>query len=205
VGDIKYTGLDSKSLGAVYVLWPDLPAGVGHMVVRLAPGSPTPGPALLRAIRDVDPTLPVPEVRLLDYEILDSIRDRRMRVVPAVSFAILALVVAMVGLSAAMSRAISERRRELAIRGALGASPARTLRMILLEAGAVSATGVALGLLAAWAVRRGLSTLLYGIPAHDPLTFGCVALLVMAGATGVCYLAARRTLGINPIELLRVE
>jgi hypothetical protein len=205
VGDIKYSGLDSSATGAVYVMWPDLPAGVGYLVVRQAPGSPHPGPSLLRAVREVDAALPVPEIRTMDEEILDSIRDRRMRVVPAVSFAVLALVVSLLGLSAALSRAVAERRRELAIRGALGASPGRTMRSVMLEAGVVSIVGVALGLLGAWWVRSGLTSLLYGVPPHDPVTFVGVALVVLAAAVGVSYLAARRTLSINPIELLRVE
>ncbi|RPJ73943.1 MAG: FtsX-like permease family protein, partial [Acidobacteria bacterium] len=146
VGDIKYAGLDSKSLATVYVLWADLPAGLGHLVVRGAGDAAALAPSVQRAVREADPALPVPEVKTLDDEILDSIRDRRLRLFPALGFAILALAVALLGLSASMSRAVAERRRELAIRGALGATPAGTLRMILAEAAVVTAIGLTAGL-----------------------------------------------------------
>lgn len=161
------------------------------------------GPALQRAVREADPALPVPEVKTLDDEILDSIRDRRLRLFPALGFAILALAVALLGLSASMSRAVAERRRELAIRGALGATPAGTLRLILAEAAVVTVIGMAVGLGAAAGLSRTLTQFVYGVTPYDPATFVTVALLVGVGATAVSYLAARRTLRINPLELLR--
>ncbi len=143
IADIKFTGLDSSSSGALYVMWPDLPAGLGYLVVRSSQEVTALAPALQRAVRELDPTLPVPDIRSLDDEILTSIADRRLRLIPAISFAVLALTVALLGLSAAMTRAVAERRRELAIRGALGASPTRTLRMILTEGAIVTVAGVA--------------------------------------------------------------
>jgi ABC-type antimicrobial peptide transport system permease subunit len=104
-----------------------------------------------------------------------------------------------------MTRAVAERRRELAIRGALGASPARTLRMILREGASVTFAGVVLGLSAAAAVGKTLARLLYGVSPYDPLTFAVVASLVTIGALGVCYLAARRALRTDLLELLRSE
>jgi putative ABC transport system permease protein len=124
VGDIKYAGLDAKSSAAVYLLWPDLPSGVGYLVVRSDRDAAGLATAVRRLVSDLDPLLPVPEVRTLDEEILASIADRRLRLVPAASFGALALLVALVGLAASMTRAVAERRRELAIRGALGSSPA---------------------------------------------------------------------------------
>jgi predicted permease len=203
VGDIKYSGLDSRSLSTVYVLWADLPAGLGHLVVRAAGNPAALGPAVQRAVRAADPALPVPEIKTLDDEIMDSIRDRRLRLFPAVGFSVLALAVALLGLSASMSRAVSERRRELAIRGALGATPASTLRMVLREAALITAIGLVLGLGAAAALSRTLAQFVYGITPYDPVTFASVGALVALGATVVSYLAARRTLGIDPLELLR--
>jgi putative ABC transport system permease protein len=205
VGDIKYTGLDSERAGTVYVLWPDLPAGLGHLVVR-ANGAPAALAAdLRRIVREADPSIPVPDVRMLEDEVLNSIADRRLRIVPALSFAILALGVALTGLSAAMTRAIAERRRELAIRGALGASPSRTVRMVLGEGTIVTVAGVALGLAAAAGVGRALARLLYGVSPYDLLTFTAVGALSAACALGICYLAARRALRVDLLELLRSE
>ena len=205
VGDIKYTGLDAKSAAAVYLLWPDLPSGVGYLVVRSEQDAAGLANAVRRLVRDLDPLLPVPEVRTLDEEILASIADRRLRLVPAMSFGALALLVALVGLSASMTRAVAERRRELAIRGALGSSPMRTLRLILTEGVLVTAAGVSGGVTLAAAATRTLETLLYGVTPLDPATFAAVALAVAACAVAVSYLAARRVLRIDPIELLRTE
>jgi predicted permease len=205
VGDIKYAGLDSASNGTVYLLWNDLPAGTSYLVVR---GSQDPlalAPALRRVVRDADPSMPVPEVQSLEDEILRSIADRRLRVLPAASFAVLALTVALVGLSASVGRAVAERRRELAIRGALGATPTGNLRMIVGEGARWTALGVVVGLAAAGAVGRTLATLLYGVSPHDPATFAVVAVLVAAGALGTCYLAARRALQQDLLQLLRAE
>jgi putative ABC transport system permease protein len=205
VGDIKYAGLDSASSGAVYVLWPDLPAGVGYLVVRADRGVSALVPALTRTVKELDPTIPAPEVRGLDDEILLSIADRRLRLVPAVGFAVLALAVALLGLSASMTRAIADRRRELAIRGALGASPARMVRTILLEGARVVLAGLVVGLGLASALGRTLARLLYGVGPHDPATFVAVACLVAVAALSVSYFAARRALRIDVVESLRAE
>jgi putative ABC transport system permease protein len=205
VRDIKFGGLDSPEAGTIYVMWPDLPAGVGYLVVR-ADGDPGAVVASLRRlVRDIDPNLPIPDVRSLDDEILASIADRRLRLVPAVSFGVLALVVALVGLSAAMTRAVNERRRELAIRSALGASPARTLRMVVREGAVVTSTGVAVGLGVAAAVSRTLASLLFGVTPHDALTFSTAAVLVAAGGLGVCWIVGRRAARGSVLDLLRSE
>jgi predicted lysophospholipase L1 biosynthesis ABC-type transport system permease subunit len=205
VGDIKYAGLDSAWRATAYFLWNDLPAGTSHLVVRTAQDPAGLAPALRRVVRDADPSMPVPDVRSLEDEILRSIADRRLRVLPAASFAVLALAVALVGLSASVGRAVAERRRELAIRGALGATPGGNLRMIVGEGARWTALGVVVGLAAAGAVGRTLATLLYGVSPHDPATFAAVAVLVAAGALGTCYLAARRALQQDLLQLLRAE
>ena len=156
-------------------------------------------------MRDIDPNLPIPDVRSLDDEILASIADRRLRLVPAISFGALALVVALVGLSAAMTRAVGERRRELAIRSALGASPGRTLQMIVREGAIVTGAGIAAGLAAAAAASRALASLLFGVSPQDALTFSAAAGLVAAGALAVCWAAGRRAARGDVLDLLRAE
>jgi hypothetical protein len=205
VSDIKYVGLDAPAGAALYVPWERLPAGVSYLVVRTSGDPVALASSIRREVRAIDPTMPVPDVRLLEDEILNSIADRRLRLVPAISFAVLALAVALVGLSASVARAVAERRRELAIRGALGASPQRNLRMVMREGAVVMALGVGLGLAGSAGVGRLLATLLYGVSPYDPLTFATVAAIVAVGALGACYLAARRTLRVDLLELLRAE
>lgn len=203
VRDIKFMGLDAQSAAAIYVLWPDLPASTSYLVVRANQDPASLANPLHRLIRDADPSLPVPEVRALEADLVDSIADRRLRVLPAVSFACLAFAVALVGLSAIVGRAVVERGREFAIRGAVGATPSRNLRTIVGEGIGWAAAGVVLGLGAAAAAGRTLATLLYGVTPYDPLTFGGVAVLVALAALGTCYLAARRVLRLDLLQLLR--
>lgn len=203
VGDIKYSGLDSTSAGSIYSLWPNLPAGLGYLVVRGTGDVETLAVSLQRLVREIDPTLPVPEVRSLEDEVLASIADRRLRLVPAISFGVLALLVALVGLSAAMTRAVNERERELAIRSALGASPARTLRLILGEGAVVTGAGLVLGLGAALTAARALASLLFGVSPHDALTYSLSAALVAAGALAVCWAVGRRAAERDVMALLR--
>jgi putative ABC transport system permease protein len=205
VGDIRYAGLDSSSAGTIYLLWNDLPAGTSYLVVRSAGDPLALAPALRRVVRDGDPSMPVPDVRSLEEEILRSIADRRMRVLPSASFAVLALAVALLGLSAAASRSVAERRRELAVRAALGATPAGNLNIVVREAAWWAAFGVVAGLCGAAAAGRTMARLLYGVSPYDPLTFAAVAVLVGGATLGVCYVAARRALRVDVLELLRAE
>jgi putative ABC transport system permease protein len=205
IGDIKYNGLDSTSAGSIYALWPNLPAGLGYLVVRGAGDPKALAASLARLVREVDPALPVPDVRWLEDEVLSSIADRRLRLVPAVSFGVLALLVALIGLSAAMTRGVNERLRELAIRSALGASPAVTLRMVLAEGAVVVGAGLILGLAAASAAARALASLLFGVSPHDVLTYSLSAVLVAAGAFAVCWAVGRRAAERDVMILLRAE
>ena len=124
VADMKYAGLDGARAPSIYVPWRHRPTGLSHLVVRTA-GDPS---RLLPAVRDVilslNPGLPVPGVRTLDDHVADSIAGRRLQMVPAVAVGTLALLVAMVGVFGAVARSVTKRRRELATRAAIGASPA---------------------------------------------------------------------------------
>jgi predicted permease len=205
VRDIKYGGLDAPASGAIYVPWPDLPGSVSHLVVRSAQRPASLGPALQRLVRELDPSVPVPDVRSIEEEMANSIADRRLRLFPAIGFAVLAFTVALVGLSASVTRGVAERRRELAVRGALGAAPRRNLALILTHAARVMAAGVIVGLGVAAALGRTLAGILYGVTPYDPLTFAGVGVLVATAALGVCYLSARRALAIDLLQLLRSE
>jgi ABC-type antimicrobial peptide transport system permease subunit len=162
-------------------------------------------PTLRKTLRSVDPSLAVAEIRTLRQEYAASLADRRIRLVPAAGFAGLAVALALVGLGGLLARAVTERRRELAIRTVLGASPAGAVGMIVREGTLLAASGVVLGLGAGAAAARWLQSLLYGVSPLDPLTFGGVALFVTAAALLTSFLSARRAARIEPLELLRSE
>jgi predicted permease len=205
VADVKYGGLDAPAFPAIYTRWADLPASVGNLVVRTGGDPSLLASALRETVRDVDPSLPVTDMRTLRQEYATSIADRRIRLIPAAAFAVLAIAVALVGLGGLLAREVAERRRELAIRTALGASPAAAVGIILREGVLLAAAGVILGLGAGAGAARWLQSLLYGVTPLDPLTFIAVALFVSAAAIITSFLSARRAARIEPLELLRSE
>jgi predicted permease len=205
VADVKYEGLDSPAFSAIYTRWADLPASVGHLLVRTSGDPASLATTLRKTLRNVDPSLAVADIRTLRQEYTTSIADRRARLIPAAGFAVLAVAVALVGLGGLLARAVTERRRELAIRTVLGASPAGAVGLIVREGILLAGAGVVLGLGAGAGAASWLRSLLYGVSPLDPLTFGGVALFVTAAALLTSLLSARRAAKVEPIELLRSE
>jgi predicted permease len=203
VADMKYAGLEAGPASSIYVPWRHRPMGLAHLVVRTA-GDPS---GLLSAVRDLilslNPGLPVPEVRTLDDHVADSIAGRRLQLVPAAALGGLALLVAMVGTFGALSRSVTERRRELAIRAAIGASPDRLVRLVMRGSLALGAVGVAVGLAGAAGIGRGLSSLLYGVGPYDAATFAAVAGSVLAATLVASLLPARRAARVDPLMVLK--
>jgi len=134
-----------------------------------------------------------------------SISARRVRALPAVGFGLLALAVALVGVLATMTTLVAERRRDLAIRAALGASPARLTWAIAGRGLVLTACGVAAGLGLSGAAARGLSSLLYGVGPYDAMTFAGTALVVGGGAVLMTYAAALGTWRVDPLAALKTE
>jgi putative ABC transport system permease protein len=205
VEDIRHHGLEQPAHGGIYVLWSHLPAGFSYLVVRSAGSAEAIAPAVLRVLRDVDPALPLPEVRTLEQEVHRSILGREMRVALVGSFAVLAAALALAGLSGALARSVTERRRELAIRAALGATPRRTMGLVVRDGLVLQAIGLAIGLGLALALGQSAASLLYGVSPYDTPTLGAVAGGVAVLGFVAAWLPARRAARVNPRELMRSE
>ena len=121
------------------------------------------------------------------------------------SFAVLALVMASLGLYGVMSYAVSQRTHEIGIRMAFGAQPRDALKLVVGAGLTLTLIGIAIGLLAAYALTRVMESLLFGISATDPLTFAGVALLLTLTALLACYIPARRATQVDPLIALRHE
>jgi putative ABC transport system permease protein len=164
---------------------------------------------LSRSVRDaiaaVDPTVPTGSIRSMEQVLSHSLALRSFMMFLLGLFAALALVLASVGIYGVISFAVSQRTREIGVRMALGAHPGDVLRLILGEGLKLVLAGVVLGIIAALAMTRLLSTLIYGVSASDPLIFLSVVTLLVAVALAACYVPARRAMRVDPNVALRYE
>jgi ABC-type antimicrobial peptide transport system permease subunit len=157
------------------------------------------------AIRQTDPALAVFDVATLDETILRSISRERSTMMLLAAFAISALLLALIGVHGILAYAVSQRRRELGVRLALGAKRADVIRMVLGQGAQLVVSGVTLGLGVALLATRLLGSLLFGVQPTDALTFGAVTIVVMAVALLAAWLPARRATAIDPAITLRID
>jgi putative ABC transport system permease protein len=175
------------------------------LIVRAA-GDPAAAIASLRAaIRELDPEIAIPNVLLTETALAGTIEGPRFNMALLTAFAVVALVLAAVGLAAVIGYEVTERTHEIGIRMALGAQTENVRRLALRHGLAPAFVGVALGVIGAFAATRLAASMLYGVAPRDPLTFaGVVALLVLV-ALGASWLPARRATRVDPIVALRAE
>jgi ABC-type antimicrobial peptide transport system permease subunit len=160
---------------------------------------------LRAALNRVDPEQPMFDIKTLDERIRMSLAERRAPMQMLLAFAGLALLLSAIGIYGVLAFAVSNRTGELGVRMAIGAKRADILKLVLHQGARLSLLGIAIGVLAALAGGRVLSSRLFGVSASDPITFGVVVLLLGLTALLACYLPARRAAATNPIVALRHE
>jgi predicted permease len=216
VGHVKQWGMDTddqQSLrSGLYIPCLQMPDDFiamtpsGSAVVVRSEGNP---PGLLDSIRHVNAQISNQQVifgvQTMDSIISDSMASRRFSMILLVVFAVLALLLASVGIYGVISYVVGQRTNEIGIRMALGAHQRNILLLILGRGGKLAGLGVAIGLAAALGLTRLMATLLYGIGATDPLTFAGVAVLLTMVALAACYIPARRAANLDPTVALRYE
>jgi ABC-type antimicrobial peptide transport system permease subunit len=156
-------------------------------------------------IQQLDPTLPIAIAKTLVEHMSFPLLPARLAASVLGSFGLLALALASIGIYGVMSYAVLKRVREIGIRMALGAQKADVLKMIIGQGMRLVVVGVAIGLTAALALTRLMTSFLYGASATDPLTFVVVVLLLSLVALLACYIPARRATKVDPIVALRYE
>ena len=173
------------------------------LVIRTAVDPASIASSARTALRQIDPELPLYELRTMNESLRNSLSVRRMYSWLLVVFAAVALALAIGGIYGVLSYVVGQRRREIGIRMALGAHRGRVLRLVLRHGARLAAVGITLGLVAAIAITRLMSTLLFGVPAFDPVTYGSVASVLAVTALLAAYAPARRALRVNPQTVLR--
>jgi putative ABC transport system permease protein len=201
VGSVHEFGLDGEATFDVYMVGGWTP----YVVVRTETDPLSLAAAVAEVIRKAAPDLPVTHVMTMDELLEGSVSPRRFSAMLVGIFAILAVVLAAVGIYGVMSYTVSQRTQEIGVRMALGAQAANVRSMILMQTIKLTALGVAIGLAGAFLVARLLSSLLFGVGTHDPLTFLGVTLLLIVVAVVAAYIPARRAMRVDPIVALRYE
>jgi putative ABC transport system permease protein len=180
------------------------PADIQYVVTT--DGSPASlGPAVRRALAGIDPTLPLD----LMQTYAENIRDQTTGLMYATAMlgldAVIALLLAAIGIYGVMANLVAERRREIGVRLAMGARREDVLRMILRRAGVLTGIGTAVGVVAAVLLARGIASLLFGVKPNDPMVFGSIVVSVAAIALISSWIPAQRAAGVDPMEALRDE
>jgi putative ABC transport system permease protein len=153
----------------------------------------------------VDPEQPIEHVATLDGIVRDSTAEERFYMASTAGFAGVAVILALAGLAGVVSRTVTERMREMAIRLSLGADPAHLVRLSVRQGIAPAARGLAIGIAGAWGASRLLERFLFEVSPGDPVTYASAALLLLTAALIACYVPARRAVRFEPIEVLRQE
>jgi putative ABC transport system permease protein len=207
VADIRQMSLERDVQPMIYVPFQQDRSGFLRFVAFVARTS-TPGSVVegMRAeIRHAAPDLPIQSTVTMDEAVAASVAQPRFRMVLLALFAMTAMLIATCGLYGLMAYAVTQRRREIGVRMALGADRRDVLRLVLTRALRVVLAGLIVGLAGAVAVTRVLQTFLFGVTPTDPLVFTIVTLLLLAVGLIAAWLPARRATRIDPWDAVRAE
>ncbi len=204
-GDVKQLGLDSSAKPEVYFPYLQVAAPSMSLVVRSASNPSSLTAAVKSQIQMIDKDLPVDEAKTMQRLLSDSSSGRRFNMLLLTAFAVISLILAMVGIYGVMSYTVTQRTHEIGIRVAIGAQSRDVFRMVIRQGMLLAMIGVAFGLAGAFALTRLMTTMLFGVAPNDPATFVGIALLLIGVALVACYIPGRRATKVNPLEALHYE
>ncbi|PYP48876.1 MAG: multidrug ABC transporter substrate-binding protein [Gemmatimonadetes bacterium] len=205
VPDVKYSDVKQAVPAMFYTPWrQDTHVGTMSFYVR----SPQPE-ALLRALpavlKQIDAGLPMDGLKTMPQQIRENVVEDRLIGIVSASFAVLATVLAAVGLYGVLAYSVAQRTREIGVRMALGADAGRVRALVLRQMSRMMLVGSVVGLLGALGLGRAAQSLLYGLKGHDPVVFALAAALLTLVALGAVYVPARRASLVDPVRALRYE
>ncbi|MGH7618833.1 MAG: ADOP family duplicated permease [Gemmatimonadaceae bacterium] len=205
VGDTRDEGLDRSPTPALFEPFAQGPVITGAIAVRTKSDPVLVQAAVIRAIREVSPRQLIENVATLEQVRDEIVALRRLNAIFIVSFGVLALAIAMVGIAGVLAFSVTSRTAEIGIRMSLGAEAARVRRMILGEGGVLLVAGVIVRAIGVLATTRLLRGLLFGVTPYDPTTLAGVAVVLAAVGVASCWLPAARAARVDPAVALRAE
>jgi putative ABC transport system permease protein len=205
VGNVKHEGLDTDVRALAYWPHPQLPYSFMNLIVRAESDPSNLVGAIEREVQAIDKDQPITDVRTMDQLLSESVSRMRFSASLLSIFAGLALLLAAVGIYGVISYSVTQRTHEIGVRMALGARGSDVLRMVVGQGMLLALIGVAIGMIASFALTRVISSLLFGVSATDPITFGGIALLLTGVAFLACFIPARKAAKVDPMVALRYE
>lgn len=206
VGNVRHNGVEEHS-GNPYLYHPltQTPFGQLSVLIRTNRSLEEMTTLLRRKVSEIDPELPVFQVGPMDEVISTRLDNRRAIMILIVSFAVVALLLSAIGIYGVLAYDVTQRTREIGIRGAIGASRQQIVTLILRQGLWKAGIGLAIGLVGAILLSRYLTSLLYEVQPTDPLAYVVVTTLLLGVALLASYLPARRAARIDPMTALRTE
>jgi hypothetical protein len=205
VRDARYVALDKEPAPSIYFPAAQFPNELVCLVARTLPNAGDLGPAVRRIVHDLDPALPAMNVTTIDRIINESVGQRRFYTMATSAFAALALLLTIVGLVVVVARSVVERRRELAIRAALGATAPRLVQSVVGQGLVPVLMGTAAGLGSAYVGATLLAQFLFQVTPREPTIYAAAAVVIVAVAALASFVPARRVTSVAPADVMRAE
>jgi putative ABC transport system permease protein len=204
-GDTKQYGLDIVPRMQVFMPMAQQPLDYARITIRTAVEPASIVESAKKAIHQINPNLPIADVETMDEIYADSLAPRRLAMTLLMLFAGIALLLAAIGTYGVIAYSVARRTQEIGVRVAIGAQRRDVLSLVLTQGVKLALLGAGIGLVAAFGATRLLAHLLFGVEAHDPLTFAVVPLCLTVVALIACVIPALRALRIHPSSALRYE
>jgi putative ABC transport system permease protein len=205
VGDVRHGDVRTAGGPAIYLPREQRPTELICLIVKPAASAAATVAAVRAAVKSIDPEQPIEHVSTLGRLVRESTSEERFYIASTAGFAAVAVLLAIAGLAGVVSRTVTERAREIAIRMSLGAQSSDLVRLVIGHGMVPVLVGLGIGLMGAWGASRLLRSFLFEVTPLDPTTYAAATLLLGVVATGACYFPARRATRVEPMTALKAE